>query len=633
MFESIRKNTRILAILLGILVIPAFVLVGVSGYTSNSDRSEAVAEVGTSVITKEQWDRAHDAEIQRVQRSVPDVDVKLLDSPAARYATLQRLVQELVLTTARDEQMLTVSDSRLANALMQQPVIASLRDENGRLDQQRYRDLLAAQGYTPESYEAALRASLSTDLVTSFVANTGLAHAGTEGPILDAFFQRRTIALKTYQPADFKAQQAVSDEQVKAYYSENPQQFQAPEVVDVEYVVLDQAKVAESISVDETELNSYYEQNRSRFATPERRRVRHILIEAGADDAAQAAAKQRAEAIREQLAAAPQRFVELAKSESQDPGSAEQGGDLGWVERGAMVKPFEDSAFALKPLEVSDVVQTEFGWHVIQVTEVEASVSQPFAEVREQILADVRQGQARLKYAEMAEKFSNRVYEEARSFEGVASELGVKIQVARDVTRAGVEGVLSNAKVLRAIFDAESISGQRNIDAVEVDGKQLVSARVTRHDPAHTRAFEEVAVDAKSLLVAQLSAEAAWKAGNDALQAARSGATLEGVDTVVVVSRDVAPTLPAAVVRAVMAMQADQLPAWTGVNLGDAGYSLVRLDRVDPRPSVDATRLSQESQQLRRAYGEAEVNAFVEYLREHFKTKILVPDPGLGAEG
>ncbi len=629
MFESIRKNTRIMALLLGIVVVPAFVLVGVNGYTQYSERSEPVAEVGTAKITRDQWEQAHQAEIQRIQRSAPNVDLKLLDSPPARYATLERLVQDLVLTTARDEKLLTVSDAQLARALLQQPVIASLRGADGQLDAQKYSDLLAAQGFTPASYEASLRASLATDLVTQVVTNTTVTNANVERPILEAFFERRTISTKNFVPADFRGKQSVTDAEIQAYYDKHPQLFQAPEVVDVEYVVLDQTQIAANIKIDDAELKNYYEQNKSQFVAPERRRVRHILIEGGVDEKGQSAAKTRAEALLAQLKAKPQTFAEVAKKASQDPGSAAQGGDLGWVERGAMVKPFEDAAFALKQGEMSGLVQTEFGWHILEVIGIESSQPKSFETMRAQLLAEVQKSKARVSYAELAEKFSNMVYEQATSFEAVAKSMNLEIKRQAAMTRSGAQGVLADAKVLRAIFDPESLRGQRNTDAVEVSNTQMISARVTRYEAAHTKPLADVVQQAKAMLLEERAAEAAWQAGDEELKRARAGESIQALNKPITVSRDAPGQLPAAVMRSAMAMKADALPAWTGVNLGADGYTLIKLDKVEGRGRVETARSASESQQLAQTYADAESQAYVDHLREVLKTKILVPKPNV----
>jgi peptidyl-prolyl cis-trans isomerase D len=624
MFESIRKNTRIMALLLGIVVIPAFVLVGVNGYTDFSARSEPVAQVGSEVITQEQWDRAHQAEIQRIQRSAPGVDLKLLDSPQARYATLERLVQDLVLTTARNDQLLTVSDQRLAQALVQDPVIASLRDDQGQLDAARYRELLAAQGFTPESYEATVRADLAMQQVTAVVAESAVMPEAVSQPILDAFFQRRTVALRRFEPQDYESQLELTEADVRAFYDANPQDFQAPETVDIDYVVLDRDALARDIVVDEEELRNYYEQNKAGYTTPERRRVRHILIEAGDDEAA---SKAQAEAVLARVQAAPQDFAAIAKEVSADPGSAAEGGDLGWVDRGAMVKPFEDAAFALQPQAISELVQTEFGWHIIQVTEVQPEAIQSFAQVRAQLLQEVQQSKARTRFAELVEPFTNMVYEQAKGFDAVAEKFGIKVQQQAGLTRQGVAGVLSNRRVLDAIFSPESLSEQTNTDAIEVDRSKMVSARVTAHVAAHTQAFDEVKDQARARLLAQRSAQAAQAAGEQALAAAQASGELADMAPEVTVSRDQSASLPPAVLQAVLEADSQQLPAWLGVSLGEAGYSVVRLDAVAARPAPEAEVAQQEREQLRRSYAAAEVQAYVAYLRAHYKTEILVPKP------
>ena len=629
MFESIRKNTRVMALLLGIVVVPAFVLVGVNGYSRYSERSEAVAEVGSTTITREEWDRAHQQEIQRIQRNAPGVDLKLLDSPVARYATLERLVERLVLTTARDDQLLTVSDAQLARALVQDPVIASLRGADGRLDAARYRDLLAAQGFTPETYEASVRADLSTAQVSDAIAASGVMPSALSDPLLNAFFQRRTVALRQFLPKDFESKIAYTEADVRAYYDKHPQDFQAPETVDVAYVVLDQDALAKDVTVDEAELRNFYQQNKASFTAPERRRVRHILIESGSD-AAQSQAK--AEAVLKRVQAAPQDFAAIAKVESADPGSAAEGGDLGWVDRGAMVKPFEDAAFALKPQAISDLVKTEFGWHIIQVTEIQAAAQKPYEQMREQLLKDVQQSKARARFAELVEPFTNMVYEQANSFDAVAKRFGLKIEQQKGLTRQGQAGVLANRKLLDAIFSPDSLRSKANIDAMEVDRNKMVSARVLAHSPAHTLAFDEVKTQAQAALVAQLSAEAARAAGEQALQQAQQSGKADGLGQATVVSRDQGNGVAPAVVSAVLRAKADSLPAWIGVQQDALGYTLVRLDAVAARPAPSAEVSKQERAQLLRSLDAAEVSAYVAYLRAHYKTKIIVPNPVAAAK-
>lgn len=627
MFESIRKNTRVLALLLGVVVVPAFVLVGVNGYSRYSERSEAVAEVGSATITREQWDRAHQAEIQRIQRSAPGVDLKMLDTPAARYATLERLVQQLVLTSARDDQLLTVSNAQLAQALVQDPVIASLRDQEGKLDAARYRDLLAAQGYTPEGYEANVRADMSTAQVTSAVGNTGILTDAVTQPLLDAFFQRRTVALRHFAAGDYAGAVQATDADVRAYYDQHPQAFQAPETVDVAYVVLDQDALAKDIQVDEADLRAYYEQNKASFSSAERRRVRHILI-SPADDAGKA----KAEAVLAKLKAAPQDFAAIAQADSADPGSAAEGGDLGWVDRGAMVKPFEDAAFALKPGEMSDLVKTEFGWHIIEVTEVQAAAAKPYEQVRAQLLADVQTSKARTRFAEAVEPFTNMVYEQAQSFEAVAKKFGLTIERYKGLTRKGGSGVLSNPKLLSAVFSPEFINTKANLDAMEIDRTKMVSVRVTAHSPAHTQAFDEVQAQAKTMLLAQRSAAAAKAAGEAALTEAKRSASLKDLAAPVVVSRDQAASVAPTVLREIMRADVRQLPAWVGIDLGEQGYTIARVDAVSPREVPTTETKQQEQAQLLRTYGSAEMQAYVAYLRAHYKTKILVQQPSANAK-
>lgn len=631
MFDYIRNNTRLMGILLALFIIPAFVLVGVDGYKNMSGSGVTVATVAGKAIKQDEWDAAHRNEVDRLRANQPNLDLKAFDTDVARYATLERMVRERVLSEAAQSARLLTSDKKLARDLQRNETIASLRKPDGSLDMDRYRQLLAAQGMSPEMFEARMRNDLSIQQVTLGITNSSLVTPAAASASLQAFFERREVQLQRFDAASYTSKVQVSEADVATFYNDNPALFQAQEQVDVAYVVLDLPTVIQGINLSESDVKAYYEQNAARYSSTEERRASHILITspASAPAAEREAAKAKATALLAQLRQNPSSFADLAKKNSQDPGSAPSGGDLSFFQRGAMVKPFEDAAFALSKGGISDVVESEFGYHIIQLTDVRPSVRRPFEAVKAEIEAELKKQQAQRVFAEKAELFGNLVYEQSDSLDPVVDKLKLKVQTATQVRREpgpGTPPALANAKLLDALFSSDAIEKKRNTESIEVGANQLVSARVTAHRPAHTLPLDEVKGRVRDLLVSQRSqamaredAEknlAAWKAGGEAK-----------LPPVVVVSRDkpqnLLPKELAAALRADMATA----PAWVGVDLGAQGHSVLKVQKVLSREAPTAEVAAQELSQYGQWWTAAEVAAYYEWLKKQLKAEIKVPKP------
>ena len=442
MFDFVRKHTRIMQFLLFLLIFPSFVLFGLEGYNRAQNKGTPVARVDGVDITQAEWDFAHKNEVDRVRESMPTLDVKLLESPEARYATLERLVRDRVLAAAATKLKLVTPDARLARDLQQNPTIASLKRPDGSLDMERYRQLLAAQGMSPEMFEAQVRADLSSRQVLAGVSASGFAPAADANLALSALLQRREVQVARFNPGDFSARVTVSDADIEAFYKQNPAMFQAPEQATIEFVVLDLDTIKKTLVINEADLRTYFEQNAARLSGQEERRASHILINAPKTASADDRKKARAKAD-ELLAAArksPDSFADLARKHSQDTGSAPNGGDLDFFARGAMVKPFEDAAFSMKKGDISDIVESEFGYHIIRLTDIKAPKARSFEDMKAQLEAELKKQQAQRKFAEVADAFTNGVYEQPDSLKPVAERLKLDIQTANNITRTPATG-------------------------------------------------------------------------------------------------------------------------------------------------------------------------------------------------
>ena len=632
MFDSIRNNSKIWMGLLFLLVIPSFVLVGIEGYSRYEDKGAVVAKVDGQKISQAEWDAAHQNEVDRIRASVPNLDPKLLDSAEARYATLERLVNDRLIAIASEKQLLVTSDQRLARYLQQDPSIAGLRGADGKLDMERYRQLAASQGMTPEMLEARVRRDLSNQQVLAGLQGSTFATQRQADMALDAYLQRREIQVQRWAPAEFAAKVQLTDADLERYYQEKSERFRSVENVDVEFLVLDVAALQAKIDLPEQDLKTYYEQNLQRLGGQEKRRASHIFVNAAKD--LPAAEKQKARAKAEGLLAAvrkaPKTFAEVARKNSDDTGSASSGGDLDFFARGAMVKAFEDAAFALQKGDISDLVESEFGFHIIQLTDVQLPQVPSFESMRPQLEADLRKQQAQRQFAELAETFSNSVYEQSDSLAPVAERLKLTVQKAQGLTRtaiAGAQGVINHPKVLQAVFSEDAVVKRRNTAAVEVAANTLVSARVVNHRPAAVRPFEDVKADVRQLLLEVKSAELAKAEGQARLAAWKGEPAQANLGNAVTVSREQAQALPQAVVEAALRADPAHLPNLTGVDLGAQGYAVVRVNKIVPRAEMTAQQADQSRQQFSRLWGQAESQAYLASLKSQFKVEMLAAKP------
>ena len=637
MFNFVRNHTKITMAVLFLLLFPSFVLFGVSNKFSDSGPGDAkVAKVARNAITQADWDRALQQTRNNITSSNPGVDSKLFDTPAFKYRVLQELVRQRVLDAAVAGERLTVSDAQLARAL--QPLEASLRTPDGKLDMARYEQFARQQGLTPEGFEAGYRAQLAQRQVVAGVNDESLSNPALANVAARAQQERREARIALFKPGDYSARLSPADADLQAFYKAHVAQYQAPESAKIEYVVLDAASIKSGITVNEADLRTYYEQNAATLRQPEQRRASHILIAAGKDASAadRAKAKARAEALLAELGKNPGGFAELAKKDSQDPTTAAQGGDLGWFQQDKGMEPvIAKAAFALsKAGDLSGVVESDYGYHIVRLTDVKPTQVPSFEQVRAQLEDQYRTQQAAGKFSDLADTFTNTVYEQSGSLKPAADPLKLSIQTA-EVTRPpapGVQGALANPKFLAAVFSADAREKKNNTPAIEIGPNQLAAGRVLSYSPAHARAYAEVKDAVRAAYLAERGAQLARQAGEQQLKAWRaSPASANGsLGAPVTLSRQAPGGQPAALVEAVLRAAPDKLPAWVGVDLGAGGYAIARVDKVLPWSAPDAAQSTQDLDHYSQQWTAVESAAYYDYLKDRYKAQILVPAPDLG---
>ena len=625
MFDFFRRHTRILQFLLLLLIVPSFVVFGIQGYDQFSEGKDEVAKVDGQAITRAEWDQAHRNQVERLRSQMPNVDVKLLDTPEVRQRVLDDLIRQRVLFAAARDLHLVPTDARLKRLFETDPQFASLRNADGTVR----KELLAAQGMNSQQFAARLSQDMALNQVLLGVGATSVVPNAVARSAVDAFYQRREVRVQTFPAKDYLAKVQVSDADLQAYYDDpkNAARLQSPESVTFDYVVLDLPTIAKGISVAEDDLRKYYTENASRYEQPQERRARHILIkvDAGASADAKAKAKARAEALLAEVRKNPAGFADLAKQNSEDPGSAVQGGDLDWFGRGAMVKVFEDTAFALKKGEVSGVVESDFGFHILRLDDLRGGDKRSFESVRTEIEAEVRKSLAQKRYAEAAEQFSNLV-EQEDTLQPVAQQLKLTVQRAERFTRgaqAEPGSVLANPKLAEAAFSADNLRSKRNALALEIGTNQMLSLHVTEHQPARKQALAEVRERITAGVQQSKAAQAAREEGSARLAQWKGQPAAATLPAAVTLSRVKTQNLPQAVVDAVLKAKADALPAWIGVDLGDAGYAVAVIDKVLPADLAEAGSLDKAREQVSQLWAQAESEAYYAALRTRYKAVVL----------
>ena len=628
MFDFFRRHTRFLQAVLVLLIFPSFVFFGIQGYSRfSSGERQTVATVAGHDITQLELDNALRERIEQARRQMPGIDPKLFESPEMRRLALEAMVRDRVLLTAADRQHLATTDDRLDRLFKNDPQFAQLRNPDGSVN----RDALAALGLSSQGFAERLRQDISRRQVMQGLTASVVAPAAAASAALDALYQQREVQVQRFETKDFLAKAKPSEDEIESYYKDaaHAAQFEAPDEAKVEYVVLDLESLKKDIAVPEEELRKYYSENEKRFTTTEERRASHILVKADKDapEAERSKARAKAQALLVEVRKNPASFAEIAKKNSDDEGSAAKGGDLDYFARGAMVKPFEDATFALKPGEISGVVESDFGYHIIKLDDVRGGHKKSFESVRNELEKEIRTQLAQKQFSEAAVEFGDTVYEQSDSLAPAAKKWKLDIKQADHVKRepaAGATGALANPKFLEALFSNDVLKDKRNTKAIDIGANQLAAGRVVQFTPAHRLPLADVQDKIRQQLAATQAAAMADKAGTERLAAARAAPATALADQSVIVSRAKPGNLPRALLDAILTAPASKLPAFVGVDLGPEGYAAARITQVLGRdPSVaDASKAREQYAQV---WGDAVAQAYYASLKSRYGVNISKP--------
>ena len=614
MFDAVRNNKKIVQVFLVLIALP-FAFFGVESFRDGGAGVD-VAKVGEIKISQQEFQQAVREQQDRLRGQLGELDPKVLDNPEFRQAILDDLIDQRLLFQEVRKRHLFASDDAVRQAIM---AVEAFQD-NGQFSQQRYEALLSAQGMSPAGFEAQVRQDLALQQLAGTIGRSGIVSQRVMDKVLALQSEARHVQEFVLPVENYVAKVKLEDGAAKKFYDENTEQFRTPDQAKVEYVVLTPESLA--VEVSEAEIKAWYDGHKERYQQPEERRASHILI--AAEKLGKDKARQKAEEVLREVQAKPAAFAELARKHSDDPGSASQGGDLGFFGRGMMVKPFEDATFALRDGEVSGIVESDFGFHIIKLTGQHVAREKPLAEVRGEIERELKSSAVARKFAEAAESFSNMVYEQSDSLQPVAEQFKLKIQrsdwIGREANPAA--GVLGNAKLLAAVFSDDTIQNKRNTEAVEVAQNTLVAARIAEYQPASVQPLAGLQATIEKLLVNQEAQKLARADGEARLAALQSGTDKLAWGADKVVSRMDARLLPPQAAPLVFRMDKSKLPGYAGVDLPGKGYALYRLSKVTPGAALDTARRQGLQGQLRSLAAQQEVAMYLSALRARYKVDV-----------
>jgi len=624
MFDAIRSRNR--AIMIGLMVVVAVMFVLSFGYSRQFQVTDtSIAEVGPERISQQDLDLAFRERLERMAQVLgANFDARNFDTPQARAATLDSLLSERALKVEIQRSHLLITDHKLQEAIGATPAF----QQGGHFDYDTYKTLLASRGMNERSFEADVRSDLARQTLVGAVADSALLpKTGSDG-LWQLEHEQREVRELAVRPEAYLGKAEVSDDAIRADYEKNKSRYMTPETVRAEYLVLRAADLLSQVSVTPDEVHAFYDHNPKRWGEAERRRTSHILITAGPAGSApdKTQARKLAESVLAKVRAKPGDFAALAKEYSKDPGSAQKGGDLGWFGRGMMVKPFEDAAFSLKEGETSGLVESDFGFHIIRVTGIEPSRIKAFDDVKGQIEGELRQQAAEKRFSEIAEQFSNFVYEQAEGLKAAADKFKLQVHQIDGLTRTGAPpgeaaGFFTPA-VIQAIFAPESVEKRRNIKAIEIGGNALVSARVLDHHASAPIPLEVVKATIKMGLQRQDAVDMARKAGQARLAGLQKAPSDEGFDAPRWVGRADPQQLPAAAVTSVMQLAPTRLPAFVGAESSDGGYLVLHVLSIKAAEAPAAGAGGEASEQWLQQVSSAEEASYVQGLKQRFGAKV-----------
>ncbi|WP_293766157.1 SurA N-terminal domain-containing protein [uncultured Aquitalea sp.] len=599
MFDFVQNNKTALQVILGAVAL-SFVAFGVGSYSSAIEDPYLV-KVGGTKIYKHDLDRALEGQPS---------------DPATRQQALADLISRELLLNAAHDAGASIPDQQLFKA------ISSMQElqDNGKFSPDRYREFLAERNMSAENFEARIRRDMLLQGQVNNYAGTGFVSHSVVDRVIALLGEGRELRAAVLHPADFAAQVKTDDAALKAYYDANLKRFRTSEKVKLDYVVLSLDGIAQGQQVSDAEIQQYYEKHKAEFGGEERR-ASHILLTVpkGAKPEEKAKIKAEADALLKEVRANPAKFAEIAKAKSQDPGSAANGGDLGFFGHGAMVKPFDDVVFSMQPGKISEVVETEYGFHIIKLDEIKQA---DLTAVKAAVAAKLKQQKAAALYRKQADSLAEVAYQQGSSLKGIQDALKLEAKHSDWLERGkpAQDTLLNNPKLQEAAFSDDVLKKKHNSEPIDVGNSTMVVVRVADYQPERQLKLDEVKDVIKAQLVATEGTKLAEKQGQAMLAELKAGkqvAALKWGESSVASRRD-AKGMSAAEMRAVFGASVKTLPAYAGSKRDNGDFVVYQIDKIIPAPAATDADKAQLSSMLSQMAARSQLDAYLGTLRQKY---------------
>ena len=578
MLEKFRSyaQTKAAKIILALILVP-FALFGIDSYLNQAGNNLSIAKVNGYKIALPEYNRAIENVRNRIMSEGKKVDPAMFDSFEFKESVIDGLITKQLLNNDIKKSRFRITDQQLSQYIIGMPEF----QKDGKFSQEIYDKVLQNNQLTPKKFEESIRNDLLIQQVRDGLQKLTFIPPNNLAETLKATSQQREISIAEFKTKEYMTKANIAEKDMQAFYDQNKSKFLAPEQVKAEFVVFSLANILPTINVTEDEIKSFYKANADKYQNQQQREASHILIAASknAPPAEKAKAKAKAEDVLNQVRKNPKQFEELATKYSQDPESAKKGGDLGSFSRGMMVKPFDDAVFSMKVNEISNIVESDFGYHIIKLTKI-IGEGGGFDAMRPQIKAELIYQKGQEKFAALTEEFSNKVYEQSSSLDAVSKRFNLPIQKTDWISRKDSDKFFKNEALMSALYSKESIKDHRNTEAIEVTPNNLISARVVDYKAQSTKPFADVKKNIEDYLKFESAKKMVASEGEAALKSLTDASRKIDWQPATLVDRKNTKGLSDAVVNHAYKMPTDKLPSYSGFIDGNNGYVIVKVNKV-----------------------------------------------------
>ncbi len=617
MLEFIRSHQKLMQLLLMVFIVPSFVLLGMEGYSQFKDKESIIVKINKHKITQQQFDDQYKEFINQARAEKGD-DFKLEDADTAqnRKKILDQMISGLIMQQEIERLNIKIDDAQVVKYINDMPAIASVKNENGSINVTKLTELLKQQGISIEQFQNRIKYLITNQYLAENIAKSSLIPTQVQENIAKGLLEKRDIQFVNIHANDFSSKVEFKPETLPNYYKNHIKDFISKQKVDLEYILLSKQDLSASTSNPaELDIQKYYDENIAQFKTQEERRASHILIKT--EGVKKEDAKNKAMQILQELRKYPEKFSEMAKKESADTVSAQKNGDLEFFGKGSMVKPFEDAAFKMKVGEISDLVETEFGFHIIKLTDIKPSFTRSLQEEKSQIIQKIKQKQIDDLFAKKLDELTNASLD-SKNLDSVSKKLGLPLKNISGIGKTGnSDQTFADRRAIRAIFEEDVLKGKKNTDIIQ-SGDYALVARVTKYYPARQENFEEALNSVKTKFMQEEALKLAKQSGAAKLAAAKQGENLPWSEVKTITRMD--GKFPKNIIEPIFTANSASLPSYVGVPV-EAGYALFKISKVESVPADQ--NIIQMVKQFGNAYASQELQALLYDMRERYNVEVI----------